>query len=147
MENNELIYNLSQTLEYTKAGDFEETASITLLPPTFETMDHELKLGQAFVRAAMSASQNTPKQAEQEDTGNASIDSNAVRVILLSSDQDVKAIVDTFIDVCSKVAYLDDEKKIRMKQDHFKKLATADIMSMMCEYIAAFIAPSALPQG
>lgn len=137
-----ITYNLSQKLQYSVKGEFEDTASIELLAPSYETMSHALKLSQFLMRAIMAQANslkgdNTPEGAEDAD-----IDSKAINTLLLASDISMAEVVSSFQELAYKIGYLDSDKRVRLKEAHFAKMKISDIIQMTCEYMAAFSVPS-----
>lgn len=145
MEEQSIIYNLEKTLEYSKKGNFETTASVELAAPSFLVIGESVQLAQMFTRAAMQAQKlagDRPAEPKTESQGEMALDGAAVKAILYASDVDIMKLIGAFMALAEKVGTLDDEKAVRLKKSHFEKMTPGDVLGMACEYIANFTIPS-----
>jgi hypothetical protein len=147
MEKEEL-FQLSKKLEYSEDGDFQKTATITMLPPTMATAKEASALGQYVMRAVGDArgtvkedidpSEAAEAKQKLEDEG---MDAAAVRIILFSAKSvQFGDIMDEFKKLAVKVCKVSDKTFIAPL--HMEKMEYQDFVKMTCEYIAFFITPS-----
>lgn len=147
MENNPYIFNLSDVVEYTKAGDFHKTATFELLGPTMSVFDLSSAISQMVVRAVLDARTLTdgantePLNDNNSNDSEGGMDIEAMKVILLSS----KSV--NFSDLASlcrklflKVGTFDGE--VKLKGAVLDKMSVDDYTRLICEYIVNFIFPS-----
>ena len=142
MDQNPLIFNLSSKIEYSKGGDFHSTATVELTGPTVEAFNLSSDLSQLVMRAILDAQDLKNKFANEDSSGGSSdIDSNAIKIILLSS-KSVKFsdVAETAKKLFCQVGTYDGEVKI--KPIFFNKISFDDYVRMVCEYCANFIIPS-----
>ena len=142
MEANPFIYNLSEKIEYSKAGQFLETASIELIGPNMSVFDLTVELSQLVMRATLDAQDLAERFGDDNrDRSNQDVDSNAIRMILLSS-KSVKfsEIADVTKKLFLKVGTFDGE--VKLKEAILNRLKIQDYTNMVCGYIANFIFPS-----
>lgn len=145
----EMQFNLSEKLEYShKNGEFAETATIFIEPPSFDCLDEVARLSSYVTRAMMDStkySSITDNSATPDKAGDAEIDAKSVRLILFAAASvDVPEVIQEFKKILIKCGRVAEEKDYRFLEEHFSKLEVEDILSMMCEYIANFITPSLL---
>lgn len=144
MEQNPYIYNLSNTVEYTKDGDFAKTATIELHGPTMAVFDLSSQLSQLVMRAMLDAQDLKDKFNSDEvsvEQAAASIDDKAVKMILLAS-KSVK--FSDVADICKKlfVKVGTYDGKLSLRDAAFRNISISDFTEMICGYIANFIIPS-----
>lgn len=140
-----MLFNLAHALEYSKDGNFEETAQLEVDAPNFTTLKESAALSQCFVKALFSSQRNlNSNDNDNQHDGNTEIDRGAVQLLLMASDVSFNSVVSVFSDLCCKSCTLDHERKINLRKEHFARISYDDILSFVCEYIATFIAPSML---
>jgi hypothetical protein len=144
MEPQTLLFNLSAEIQYTKNGNFENTAQLEVDGPCFLNLKQSTILSQFFARALMSSRKHIQQDEVSGSDQNAEIGTNEVKLLLLGSDVDFSEIVNAFVDLCAVSCTLDQDRKIRFIKDHLAKFNYEDIINFVCEYIATFIVPSVL---
>lgn len=146
MEDN-LLFQLSNELKYSKDGDFSKTATIEIEPPSYACMEYAVKISQHVSRAIMDSNKYrnlvSENEAEKADSGDV-LDSNAVKFLLFSSSIDCTKTIKIFEKLMLSSAYVDTG--IRFKQSYFKKIDVNDLIRFACEYIAHFTVPSLLSE-
>jgi len=151
MEN--YLFQLDTPIEYSKDGEFVQTATIELLPPSADSIVESMKLSQFVMQAFTEARKNTSEddlseedmaaikeKADNKDTLNI-LEASQVQTILFSSKIDLSKVFALFKKLMMKVGKLDKDFK-PIKEAHFRKFTYDDTVRMMCEYIANFIIPS-----
>jgi len=141
MEQKEMLFQLSDKIQYSKAGEFPETATIQINAPSMEVFDEASELSQMVMASMIDASKNIQVSSKEVDPEDAKIDAEAVKALLMSARNvkmsDVRKCFDALV---LKSATFDGEVKIT--ETTLKKLSMADYTRMVCEYIANFIIPS-----
>lgn len=144
MERQTWLYDLSEELEYSVKGEFEKTCQLEFKAPCYETLSASSALGKYLMKAIMDSAKNA-KQGVKEETSEASIDSDAVQMIILSSDVDWDDLFSAFKRLAFESCTLDGEGKVKLKEAHFQNVKPDDIYGMCFGYIANFIVPSVMP--
>jgi len=142
MEKDTFLFQLSKELQYSKAGDFENTATIELMAPGMAEFDEAARFEQLVMGAFLSAGKYAQGNEKQEDGPTSTPKKEEIKMLLLAA-QDV-SLVDTaeaFKSLACKVASLDDSGSM-MKKAHFDKMTRNDFIDMLCEYVAVFTFPS-----
>ena len=141
-----MIFNLSETIEYAKDGDFQKTASLEFIGPNMEVYEKSLELSQFVTRAMMDSQDYYKKQDNIEDKEEDSkMTSDAMKIILMSS----KSVKFSDIANCCKKLFLKVgtyDGEVKLKDTVFSKMSIDDFTSLVCEYIANFIFPSLFSQ-
>lgn len=143
-----MIYNLSETIEYAKDGDFHKTATIEFTGPSMGVYEMSLELSQYVTRAMMDAQDFLNKQikSEVEKEEDSNMTGDAMKIILMSS----KSVKFSDIANCCKKLFLKVgtyDGEVKLKDTIFSKISLEDFISMVCEYIANFIFPSLFSQA
>lgn len=147
MEENPLIFNLSQEIEYSIKGDFSKTASIEINGPCFEVFDLVSDLSQDVTRAIFDAQSLRDKFGDNEDSKDKkNIDGEAMKIILMSS-KSVKfsSVAETCKKILLKSGTYDGKEKL--KETFFKRISYNDFTRLICDYCANFIFPSLFSEG
>ena len=147
MEPRTMLYDLEGELTYSKAGNFESTCQIEIDAPSYATFAESTTLAQAFTAALFDQRDrvsNAGEAATDQPAGDAKLGKTEVKLVLFGAKTDFAKIADAFIALCVKSATLDQERKTKMRKEHFAKVSYNDIIGMVCEYIAIFIVPSVL---
>jgi len=146
MEQTPMVFDLSNEIEFSKGGDFERTASITIEGPTFLTMDHVQKIEHFITSAFLKVGQENKTKAEEANTNpeDSKLDAKSIMFMLTSAGIDHKALKDSFVTMCSHCATLDADQKVKMQVSHFSQMGYQDIKRFIGEYIENFIIPSVL---
>lgn len=137
------LFQLSQKLEYSKAGDFHNTATIELEPPSMNVFDESSALSQLVMRAVLDAREYADALGggDQNVADRSDVDAAAIKMILMSS-KNVK--FSEVAEICKalfiKVGTYDGEKKLTLIA--FKRMTIDDFVELCCGYIANFIWPS-----
>lgn len=143
MESNPFIYDLSETLEYTKDGDFSKTASLEFVGPSMSCFDLSSQLSQLVMRAMLDAQDFSEKfkSAQTSQAQAQEIDGKAVKMILLASKSIAFAeVAEVAKNLFVKVGTYDG--KTKLKKVAFDKIMIDDFIEIVCGYIANFIIPS-----
>lgn len=143
MEQNPFIYNLSETLEYTKDGDFSKTATLEFVGPSMSCFDLSSQLSQLVMRAMLDAQDFSEKfkSAQTSQAQAQEIDGKAVKMILLASKSVAFAeVAEVAKNLFVKVGTYDGKTKLRMAA--FNSISIDDFVEIICGYIANFIIPS-----
>ena len=139
-----MIFNLSKKLEYTKKGDFTETASLEFTAPGMAQYDVAMDLSQLIMGAILDAQKHAPKPTEEEKKVadvDVTFDREAVRVILLSSQSiKFKDIAAKFQRLACDIGTCDGE--VKLTKELLAKLEVNDYTNLVCDYVVNFIAPS-----
>ena len=146
MEDN-FIYQLSKTFQYSKEGNFAETASIEFTPPNMECLDESTDFEQLVIGAIVSAgrfangNQEQPPQKDDKDSKEEEGMSPEVveKLLYLSQDIKFKDVAKSFRVLAVKTATFDGTTKLI--NDHFGKFSKEDFISMLCGYAAFFVCP------
>lgn len=143
MEQKQMLFQLSEKISYSKAGEFPETATIQINAPSMIVFDQASELSQMVMASMIDASKNIQgdKKVEDIDPDDAVIDAEAVKALLMSARNvkmsDVRKCFDALV---LKSATFDGEVKIT--ETTLSKMSMPDYTRMVCEYIANFIIPS-----
>lgn len=145
-----LLFQLSEELEYSTNGQREKTATIEIKPPSYYCLKQAAKLSQLVSRATLDSARfrdmaKNVSPVEENDIDSADLDGDAIRMLLFSSSVDMAEIIDSFSELIIKVGKLSEKERI--KETHFKKISYDDLIRMICEYIAHFTFPSLFSVG
>jgi len=156
MVKDEMQYNLSEELEFSHKGEHEKTLTIFIEPPSHDCLDEVAHLS-SYVTQAMMESQKYSsfakgnlteeqlKKMEKDSSEDAGLDAKSVKLILFGAGSvNVPDVIQEFKKILVKCGRVDEDEKCRFKKSLFERLTVEDIIGMMCEYIAVFIAPSLL---
>lgn len=144
MEKNVFILNLSETLEYSKKGEFEKTATLEFMPPSMLCEKEAMRLAQLVMRATIDAKDLAAGQ-EQSQTDQ-SIDEEAVKILLMSSKSvPFSDVSEAFKTLACKVCTCDGETKVT--ETLLSKLSLSDYMRALTGYVANFTFPSLFNSG
>ncbi|MGR3179831.1 MAG: hypothetical protein ACUZ8E_17465 [Candidatus Anammoxibacter sp.] len=133
----EMTFKLSKPIKVSKDGQFEETHELRLTAPSFKDRKQAGKLEQSVVRAMMDVTdKNTGAKPEEGDGGDAEIDKDAIRFLLMSSSQDIDAVYDIFATLCKRVCTVIDG--VNMTDNLLEQIDYHDFQSLCFEYIANF---------
>lgn len=147
LETRTLLFNLSNKLTYSKAGNFEDTLQLEVDGPNFETFKESNELSQAFTRALFSNRELFQQMNDEtggEQGADSDLDASVIRLLLFASKVDFNEITNVFLQLCYKACTLDQERKIKLLPDHVKKVNYEDMVNFVCAYFATFTAPSVL---
>lgn len=141
MSEDTLYFQLSEKLEYSKGGDFFQTATLELQPPSMKVFDLSSILCQDLMKAVVDGREvaGSIEQNESQDTGD--IDSETIKMILFQS----KSVKFSDVAKTCKVLFTHVgtyEGKTPIKMAIFDKMNIHDFTDLVCEYIANFIWPS-----
>lgn len=137
-----MLFNLSQTVEYSKAGDFCKTATLEFTGPTMQVFDLSSEISQLVMRAVLDAKDLADKfSSNNEKSASDSMNAEAIKIILLSS-KSVKfsELAELCKKLFEKVGTFDGE--VNLKASVMDKLSINDFTKIICEYISNFIFPS-----
>ena len=139
METNPYIFNLSNTVEYSKGGDFHQTATLEFRAPGMDEFDLVSDLAQLVMRATLDARQLVPE--DQEETKDEEATPDAVKIILLAS-KEVKfsEVASLFKKLAFRICTVDGITPL--VENVLKKISLEDFTEMVCGYIANFTFPS-----
>jgi hypothetical protein len=149
MEKESIDFQLSKNLEYSRGGQFEQTATIVMKAPGPDVFEHICDLSQlvmlAFtdaqkLKSGLTDEEIAKAEAEKEDK---QIDPEEIKVILLASTS-VKFthIAQEFKKLAANVCEVAENEKLTPVR--FEKIEIDDRINMICTYIANFITPSLL---
>lgn len=140
------LFQLSNTLEYSKDGGFAETATLEFLPPSMDSLDESTEFDQLVMGAMMSAGKLAPINRDADPNKKTENPSASDIKVILFASQDVKFknVASSFKILSQKVAKLDD--KTFMKKDLFNRVDLEDFKNMISEYAANFTFPSLLKE-
>ncbi len=146
MEEN-YIYQLENTIEYSKGGEFVKTGEIEFRPPDISVFDESSDFEQIIMGSIMSAAKSSKMSDEIDEDKKMEIPTPyEIRMLLFVSQEiKVKDIATIFKKLVCKTATFDGETKLKM--DHFKKFSKDDFLNMMCGYANFFSFPSLLKGG
>lgn len=147
MEKEKVEFMLDKVLKYSAKGDFNETGSITMYPPSMDCFEEASDLSQVVMTAFMDARKYATEDAVQEQKKKEEdIDADAIKMILFSSTQ-VKFthVSKRFNELANKVCEI--ETGVFLNQDIVSKMDIKDYVRLVCEYISNFILPSLLSAG
>jgi hypothetical protein len=141
MEKENMIFELSGKIKYSKDGDFLETATLEFPAPTMDTFEECSDLSQLVMNAMMDAAKHAPQQEEKEPDVNMKISADEIKAVFFSA-RDVKFtdIAKCFEKLALKIGTVDGQEKITGKI--IKSLGPEDYTRLICEYVANFIVPS-----
>ena len=140
MEKNPFIYQLSEKIEYSKNGQFYETATIELKAPSMKVFDLSTKLSQLVMRATLDA-KDFAEDYKSEESTNQEVGTAGIKMILMSSKSvSFSDISNVSLKLFLKVGTFDGETKL--KEAIINRLDIEDYTDMICGYIANFIFPS-----
>lgn len=145
-EQNPFIFDLSETVEFAKDGDFSKTASIELKGPSMQTFDLSSQLSQLIMQAMIDIQELQGRFRKEElssieEAGE--IDGKAIRMVLMASKNvSFSEISEVAKKLFVKVGTYDGKTPI--KKIFFDRISINDFTSMVCGYIANFIFPSLL---
>ena len=155
----EFIFNLKEKLEYSRGGEFVETATLELSPPSMASYVESAELSQYVMGAFLESQQRVnPDQIEMarevkaaakaadaadDDNGNI-LEASEIKVMLFAATQVRFAtdIVPCFRRLLPFVCTLDGTTP--MKSSLIDRLQPDDFTNCICEYIVNFITPSLL---
>jgi len=141
MEQETMVFQLSENLSYAKGADWVETATLEFTSPTPNEFEEACDLSQLVTGAIMEASKFAPEKQEETAKEDVEIDKNAIKALLLSAQSiKFKDVVKRFESLALKIGTTDGTTKLT--PDILKKLTVDDRMDLACEYIANFTLPS-----
>lgn len=139
-----LYFQLSEKLEYSKDGDFFETATIELKPPSMPVFNLTSQLSQDVMKAVLDAREFADESDQNQNEGD--IDAATIKMLLLSSKRvKFSDVADTCKVLFCKVGTYDGKTPLKMMA--FERMKIIDFVQMICEYIANFIWPSLFSGG
>ena len=136
----EMVFKLSKPIEVSVDGKFEETFELKLIAPSFKDRKQAGKLEQSMVRAMMNITEKNAGTQPEETSGDAEIDKDAIRFLLMSSDQDIDSVFDTFATLCLRVCTVIEG--VNITNSHLEQIDYADFQTLCFEYIANFTVQS-----
>lgn len=159
MEQNPYIFQLSNVIEYTKDGDFCQTAELYLRGPSMDEYNLSGRLAQFVTRAIVEAQElNQVIQSLDAETIRAAREAAAEKKKKDGKDQEEKesgmammAIMSSksikiseVADICKKlfVRVGTYDGKLPLREAVFKSISVNDFTRMMSGYIENFITPS-----
>ena len=138
METNPYIFNLSDTVEYSKDGEFHKTATLEFRAPTMDEFDFASDLAQLVMRATLDARQYSDENQEQEDQD---ITSDAMKIILFASEKvKFSEVAKAFKILAFQICTTDGETSL--VENVLNRIPMGDFIEMVCGYIANFTFPS-----
>lgn len=146
MEKDTMIFQLSSTLQYSKKGDFVDTATLEFKAPSMNEYDDASDFAQYIMGAIMEQQKNTtPEEMEVAMSATAQNDSEldpeGLRIVLMAAKNvRFREIAATFKKLSLKVGTCDGETKLT--DDLISKMTPADWTRCVCEYAVNFITPS-----
>ncbi len=148
MEKKSVDFQLSEKLEYSSGGDFQQTATIVMSAPNMEVFDQFSSLSQ-LVMGAFKDAQRTGQPTDQEIAeAKEKIDEKGMEPeeikLALFSAHSVKftEVANEFKRLAVKVCEV--AEGIKMEHVLFDRMNIDDFINMVCTYIANFITPSLL---
>lgn len=148
MEQEPYIFELSETIEFTRDGDFSKTASFILGGPTSAEFALSTKISQYVTQATLDAQRyktafaDTGQAAAAPTTKNDAAESpDSIKLILFSS----KNVAFADIAEACKALFIKRgtfDGKTPLNAAAFNKISVNDFTDMICGYIANFIFPS-----
>lgn len=143
MEPKKIGVKLSKELEFSKGGEFKETAELEFSCPTMATFDESSDLSQMVMNALMDAGKNAPKDTKPEEGADGEMDAEAIKIVLMSATNiKFKDVAKCFKGLALKCGTYDGEEPL--SESVFDKLEIEDFTRCICEYVANFIIPSLL---
>ena len=142
----ESTYQLAKPIQYTPkgSGELSETAEVILKPFTMDNFNEAMELKQLVSEAMLKINDSLSSVASSEQPVNTEAVGMSGKqiqgLLFMQSGVKIQTINDVFTRIAVHVVYLDDNTQ--MKKDHIKKFHPDDWMSIICEYIANFTAPS-----
>jgi hypothetical protein len=148
MEKNKFVFNLSEELEYSKAGNFVKTASLELRAPGMNEYDESMDLAQGIMSALVEISkgQALSEDAVQKAREMLETDSNKmtggeiIPALLSSRTVKFKDTAKCFRKLLVLVGTTDGE--VLLTEDLINGLNPQDFTNLLGEYAANFIVPS-----
>ena len=142
MEKDTMIFNLSKKLEYSKGGDFAETASLEFRAPGMNEYDEIADLSQlimgAMVSARSTASEKDIKASQENKDSQEEMTVPALRSTLLAGQAiKFKDIAACFRRLACVLGTTDGSVKIT--DTLLDKMSIQDFNDMLCEFCINFI--------
>ena len=139
------LFNLNDVMQYSKDGDFHETATLEFRPPLMNEYQDTMELAQlvmgAMIEARKYADDSGSENQMAEDSPALNIKPEELQVILLASQEiSFIDIVNKFKSLAIKTGTFDG--KIKLTEDKLNTLAPKEYTQMVCGYIANFTLPS-----
>lgn len=145
MKEQTLVFNLSEALEYAKAGSTETTFSLEIVPPAPNHHGVVMSLAQKVMRAMFDARKLTADTEPGENNGADEPDADAkmtpefVRMMLLGSSIPFDDFLVPFFKILEKTCTMDGE--LQITQAIWDRLPIKDKNNLLFEYVANFIIP------
>lgn len=146
MKEQTLVFNLSEPLEYAKAGGLETTYSLEIAPPAPKYHELVMPLAQKVTRAMLESRKLLvdDKPIEQQEADSSPEDGpqipvDGIRIMLLASSTPFDEFVKPFLKILQKTCTMDGEVKIT--QSLFDRLSIKDKNELLFEYVANFTIP------
>ena len=146
MEKQSVYFDLSNTVRYQVDGDFQESAQIEMLAPTYKTIDHVTKLSQFMAGAFIDVTQRFQTKIDEnqdvKEEMEQKMDDKFVKLLLLASKDDVGKLIHEFEKMAKFVCFLDTERKVPLSKTLLEQFSYDDIINMITAYMVHFIVPS-----
>lgn len=147
MKEQTLVFNLSEPLEYAKAGGTEITYSLEIAPPAPNYHSLVMALAQKVTRAMLEARKLIGADAPNEDQepndiskeDKAKAEGEAMRLMLMSSSTPFEEFLKPFLKILEKTCTMDGEVKLTYAL--FDRLAIKDKNNLLFQYVANFTLP------
>jgi len=152
---NQLEFQLSETIQISRKGEFEETATIVVDPPSMDCNDEVSDFEQMFMGAMITAGKlfqsdvikdavdsKEEKSAMQELKDNTPSQEEIRMMLFATQEVKFKDLFKAFKKIALKSAYVADG--VKMKESHFDKMTRDDSIRFICEYASFFTYPSLL---
>lgn len=141
MESNPYIFNLSNTVEYSKDGEFHQTATLEFRAPSMDEFDLASDLSQLVMRATLDARKLALDEQDEQVVKDEEATPDAVKIILLAS-KDVKfsEVASIFKKLAFRICTVDG--KTLLVESVLKQISLEDFTEVVCGYIANFTFPS-----
>ena len=141
---NQIVFTLSEPLEYHAAGQLAYATEIILKAPSNKQRHDAAKLKQGFFRALKSMADGRGDVKTQADEAPQSdlMDGDEIMSVIMMSNVDLCEYQESFRNLLLNDACFVDN--VKMTAPMFDKLTDADTEKMMGEYVANFLLASHL---
>lgn len=144
MNEQTMIFNLSEPLEFSKKGDFETTLSLEIAPPATQHYNLVMALAQKVTKAMLEAQRSFSGMASEQaqEDQSSEMNADAIKMMFLSASIPISDYIDPLARLLERTCTLDGE--FRLTAGLFDKIGIQDKTKLLCEYVLNFIVPLAL---
>ena len=139
----EFTFLLEDEIQYSKDGEFVKTKKLLLIAPSNKQRRDVIRLQQSFMQAIKSSMNSFSDSKAKKTTGNETLKGDEIIAMLLMSEIDICAMLDSFRDLLLSGSCLLDGK-VDFKEIHFDEISINDSQKLMGEFIANFLLPSVI---